>query len=57
MTRRPDEDELVNLSPRPPTDEALSPDADDTSDTSDTDEGMLDLDDHDQINNQHLEVR
>ena len=47
MTRRPDTP--ATPPPPPPQDETPSPDG--------SSEGMLDLDDHDQINNQHLEVR
>ena len=52
MTRHPDEAQTpLPPSPSPPAvpAETTAPDA--------TTEGMLDLDDHDQINNQHLEVR
>ena len=47
MTRRPDKP--ATPPPSPPPVEPPSPYG--------SSEGMLDLDDHDQINNQHLEVR
>lgn len=53
MPLHPDEplDPTSPRPPRPPPALAETPSPDGTS------EGMLDLDDHDQINNQHLEVR
>jgi hypothetical protein len=48
MTRRT-EPPAIPKEPAPPPAETPSPDG--------SGEGMLDLDDHDQINNQHLEVR
>lgn len=50
MSDRPNET-IIPL-PKPPPLEAPT-----DSTESDSNEGMLDLDDHDQINNQHLEVR
>ena len=48
MTRRTEPPAIPPV-PRPAPAETPSPDG--------SGEGMLDLDDHDQINNQHLEVR
>ena len=49
MPRHPDKPRT----PAPPSPRAEPP----APEPEDTTEGMLDLDDHDQINNQHLEVR